>query len=81
MDDILPSYESACQRDPWIFIPPYLSATDLCSAALVCRKWHQIFTAHLWGNPASHFGEEDGAVYCKLVAVMLVQDSRIVSDL
>ncbi|KAL6705825.1 hypothetical protein ACN47E_006285 [Coniothyrium glycines] len=66
MDDLLPSYESAIDRDPWPLIARYLPSKDLCSAALICRKWHAIFTPHLWGNPASHFGVENDVVYVAL---------------
>ncbi|OAL56728.1 hypothetical protein IQ07DRAFT_674877 [Pyrenochaeta sp. DS3sAY3a] len=66
MDDLLPSYESAVQQDPWIFVARYLPSEDLCSAALVCRKWHETFTPHLWGSPASHFGVQNDTVYVAL---------------
>ncbi|EFQ90948.1 hypothetical protein PTT_12343 [Pyrenophora teres f. teres 0-1] len=66
MDDLLPSYESVIQRDPWILVAPYLNSNDLCSTALVCRKWHDIFTRHLWGSPASHFGVQNDTVYVAL---------------
>ncbi|KAF2132162.1 hypothetical protein P153DRAFT_394327 [Dothidotthia symphoricarpi CBS 119687] len=70
MDDALPSYESAIQRDPWVFIAPYLSAEALCAAALVCRKWHAIFTPQLWGNPSSHFRLQNDTVYIALTHFM-----------
>lgn len=66
MDDLLPSYESAIQRDPWILVAPCLSSDSIYSAALVCKRWHEIFTPHLWGSPASHFGVENDTVYGKL---------------
>ena len=66
MDDLLPSYESTLERDPWILIAPYLCSEDLCSAALVCRKWHKTFTPCLWGSPASHFGVQNDTVYVVL---------------
>ncbi|KAH7402638.1 hypothetical protein BKA66DRAFT_404463 [Pyrenochaeta sp. MPI-SDFR-AT-0127] len=66
MDDLLPSYESAIQQDPWTFVARYLSSEDLCSAALVCRKWHETFTPNLWGSPASHFGVQNDTVYVAL---------------
>ncbi|KAF1833798.1 hypothetical protein BDW02DRAFT_598741 [Decorospora gaudefroyi] len=66
MDDLLPSYESAIRRDPWILVAPYLPSQDLCSATLVCKKWHGIFTKSLWGNPASHFGVQNDTVYVAL---------------
>lgn len=55
MDDILPTYESATEKTPWKFVAPYLSSNDLCSAALVCRKWHDAFAPQLWGSPTSYF--------------------------
>jgi hypothetical protein len=63
MDDLLPSYESAIKQDPWELIARYLPSKDLCSSALVCQKWHAIFTPELWGNPASHFGVQNDTVY------------------
>jgi hypothetical protein len=65
MDDLLPSYESATQKDPWTLLAPYLSSDAICAAAMVCKKWHEIFTPHLWGSPASHFGVENDTVYGK----------------
>ncbi|KAJ4362181.1 hypothetical protein N0V95_001529 [Ascochyta clinopodiicola] len=66
MDDLLPSYESAIHQNPWTLIAPYLPSDDICSSALVCKKWHEIFTPHLWGSPASHFGVENDTVYVAL---------------
>ncbi|KAF1841763.1 uncharacterized protein K460DRAFT_379770 [Cucurbitaria berberidis CBS 394.84] len=66
MDDLLPSYESAIQRNPWALISRYLPSADLCSAALVCREWHKTFTPNLWGSPASHFGVQNDTVYVAL---------------
>ncbi|KAF2137951.1 uncharacterized protein K452DRAFT_235246 [Aplosporella prunicola CBS 121167] len=66
MNDVLPSYEAANTRDPWTIIARYIPSTDLCSAALVCRQWHDIFTPQLWGNPASHFGVQNDVVYVAL---------------
>jgi hypothetical protein len=63
MDDLLPSYETAINQDPWALVAPYLSSESLCSAALVCRRWHQIMTPQLWGDPASHFGVQNDTVY------------------
>jgi hypothetical protein len=63
MDDLLPSYESAIERDPWRYVARYLPSETLCSAALVCRKWHEIMTPQLWGKPASHFGSPNDMVY------------------
>ncbi|KAH6620069.1 hypothetical protein C7974DRAFT_225759 [Boeremia exigua] len=66
MDDLLPSYESAVQQNPFTLIAPYLSSDSICAAALVSKKWHKIFTPHLWGSPASHFGVENDTVYVAL---------------
>lgn len=63
MDDQLPSYESVTQQSPWELVAPFLCSDDLCAAALVCQKWHQIFARQLWGNPASHFGTQNDTVY------------------
>ncbi|KAH7052035.1 leucine rich repeat protein [Macrophomina phaseolina] len=67
MNEVLPSYEAANARDYWSIIAQYIPSSDLCSAALVCREWHRIFTRQLWGNPASHFGVENDVVYVALV--------------
>ncbi|KAF2476575.1 uncharacterized protein BDR25DRAFT_277817 [Lindgomyces ingoldianus] len=66
MDDLLPSYESAIEQNPWELVAKYLPSDDLCSAALVCQKWFEIFTPRLWGNPASHFGVQNDTVYVAL---------------
>ncbi|KAF2656697.1 hypothetical protein K491DRAFT_715104 [Lophiostoma macrostomum CBS 122681] len=66
MDDLLPSYESVIQQNPWELVAPYLSSSDLCSAALACQKWHGVFTPQLWGAPASHFGVQNDTVYVAL---------------
>ncbi|KAL8849808.1 MAG: hypothetical protein Q9221_005224 [Calogaya cf. arnoldii] len=67
MDDIPPSYEAATQRDYWTIIADYIySSDDLCAASRVCKRWHQIYTPLLWGNPASHFGTENDRVYVAL---------------
>jgi hypothetical protein len=63
MDDLLPSYESAIRQSPWELVAPYLPSKDLCSAALVCQNWHDVFTPQLWGAPASHFGVQNDTVY------------------
>ncbi|KAL9626114.1 MAG: hypothetical protein Q9204_007568, partial [Flavoplaca sp. TL-2023a] len=66
MDDIPPSYEAATQHDYWSIIAGYVqSSDDLCAASRVCRRWHEIYTPLLWGNPASHFGTEDDRVYAQ----------------
>lgn len=66
MDELLPSYESAIDQNPWVLIARYLSSESLCSAALVNRKWHTIMTPELWGKPASHFGVQNDTVYVAL---------------
>ncbi|KAL9041016.1 MAG: hypothetical protein Q9180_001551 [Flavoplaca navasiana] len=67
MDDIPPSYEAATQHDYWSIIAGYVqSSDDLCAASRVCKRWHQIYTPLLWGNPASHFGTEDDKLYLAL---------------
>jgi hypothetical protein len=67
MDNALPSYVQATTQDHWSIISPYVRSQDLCSATLVSKQWNSIFTPHLWGNPASHFGTENDAVYIALV--------------
>ncbi|KXL45006.1 hypothetical protein M433DRAFT_67932 [Acidomyces richmondensis BFW] len=66
MEAAPPSYQSAVAVDPWDLIARYVPSNDLCSATRVCSSWHSIFTPHLWGNPASHFGIEDDQVYIAL---------------
>lgn len=63
MENALPTYEMATSQDHWSIIAPYIQSPDLCSCALVCERWHEIFAPKLWGNPASHFGTEDDSVY------------------
>jgi len=71
MDDLLPSYESAINQNPWALVARYLPSESLCSAALVCRAWHEVMTPQLWGNPASHFGVQNDTVYGKAYAARL----------
>ncbi len=66
MEDVPPSYEFAIDREAWHIIAPWIPSSDLCSACLVSRKWHSIFIPFLWGDPASHFGAENDAVYVAL---------------
>ncbi|CAG8353656.1 unnamed protein product [Penicillium salamii] len=66
MDLIPPSYESATDRDAWSIIARYIPSSDLCAASLVCQRWHGLFMPFLWGDPASHFGQENDAVYVAL---------------
>ncbi|KAL1968907.1 hypothetical protein VTN77DRAFT_1268 [Rasamsonia byssochlamydoides] len=66
MEEIPPSYELATVRDAWAIIARYIPSADLCAASLVSRRWHEIFVPFLWGNPASHFGTDNDAVYVAL---------------
>lgn len=65
MDLVPPSYESATDRDAWTIIAHYIPSSDLCAASLVCHRWHSLFIPFLWGDPASHFGTDNDAVYGK----------------
>lgn len=64
--DVPPSYESAVSREAWTIIAPWIPSSDLCSACLVSQKWYSIFVPFLWGDPASHFGIANDAVYVAL---------------
>ncbi|KAJ5157356.1 uncharacterized protein N7482_008456 [Penicillium canariense] len=66
MDLIPPSYKSATDRDAWAIIAHYIPSSDLCATSLVCHRWHDLFIPFLWGDPASHFGTENDAVYVAL---------------
>ncbi|KAJ5724039.1 hypothetical protein N7488_002074 [Penicillium malachiteum] len=66
MDLIPPSYKSATDRDAWAIIAHYIPSSDLCAASLVSHRWHDLFMPFLWGDPASHFGTENDAVYVAL---------------
>ncbi|TKX21738.1 hypothetical protein C1H76_6234 [Elsinoe australis] len=66
MEAAPPSYETATLVNPWDLVAEWLPSNDLCSAALVSSSWHTIFTPHLWGNPAAHFGTENDRVYVAL---------------
>lgn len=66
MEAAPPSYEKATLTDHWDIVARYVPSNDLCSAALVCSRWHSVFAPHLWGNPASHFGIENDRVYVAL---------------
>ncbi|KAF7597485.1 hypothetical protein BBP40_003732 [Aspergillus hancockii] len=72
MDLVPPSYQSATTRDAWSFIAGYIPSSDLCAATLVCRKWHALFMPFLWGDPASHFGTDNDAVYGNAIEQSLV---------
>lgn len=50
-------------REVWVLVVPYVDDMDLYSACLVCRNWWQLFSTCLWGNPASHFGNDSDAIY------------------
>ncbi|GIZ48355.1 hypothetical protein CKM354_001141900 [Cercospora kikuchii] len=66
MEAAPPSYAHATLVDLWDIIARYIPSADLCAASLVCSRWHATFTPHIWGNPASHFGVENDAVYVAL---------------
>ncbi len=66
MENVPPSYESAVSRDYWKTVALYIPSSDLCAACRVSRNWHETFAPYLWGNPASHFGTENDAVYGKI---------------
>ncbi|KAJ5973763.1 hypothetical protein N7481_010973 [Penicillium waksmanii] len=66
MNPIPPSYESATDRDAWVIIAHYIPSSDLCAASLVSHRWHDLFVPFLWGDPASHFGTDNDAVYVAL---------------
>ena len=66
MEAAPPSYEKATLVDYWDIVARYIPSSDLCSAAIVCSRWHATFAPHLWGNPASHFGIENDRVYVAL---------------
>ncbi|KAI9697540.1 MAG: hypothetical protein M1820_007739 [Bogoriella megaspora] len=67
MEDVPPTYELSTTREYWTIIARYVQSSDLRAAALVSRRWHEIFVPYLWGNPASHFSVEDDSVYVALV--------------
>ncbi|KAF7185759.1 hypothetical protein HII31_12861 [Pseudocercospora fuligena] len=66
MEAAPPSYEKATLIDFWDIVARYMPSNDLCSASLVCSRWHTTFAPHIWGNPASHFGLENDRVYVAL---------------
>lgn len=59
MEAFPPSYTEATTstRNPWPLVAPYLTKYELLTTSLVCKSWHQIFGAQLWGNPSSHFDD------------------------
>lgn len=78
MESAPPSYEKATLADYLDLVANYIPSSDLCSAALVCSKWHATFSPHLWGNPASHFGIENDRVYVALTKFKLtLQTARL----
>ncbi|KPI34904.1 uncharacterized protein AB675_3838 [Cyphellophora attinorum] len=64
--DVPPSYHSSTTQSPLPLIAPYLSSSTLTSLCLVSRHFHTIFVPFLWGDPASHFGTANDAVYIAL---------------
>lgn len=64
--DVPPSYDSSISREAWSIVAPYIPSPDLCACCLVSHKWHGIFVPFLWGDPASHFGLANDAVYIAL---------------
>jgi hypothetical protein len=67
MEDAPPNYQLSNTRDHWSIIARYIHSEDLCSAALVSKRWHELVVPRLWGNPASHFGTEDDSVYGEII--------------
>jgi len=67
MESIPPSYEAATARNPWQIIAPHIASAELCALNRVSRGLHQVFAPCLWGNPASHFGTDNDAVYVALI--------------
>ena len=63
MENVPPSYETAISRDYWKTVALYIPSSDLCAACRVSKQWNETFAPFLWGNPASHFGTENDAVY------------------
>lgn len=80
MDLIPPSYQSATDRDAWAIIARYVPSSDLRSASLVCRRWHNLFMPFLWGDPASHFGTENDAVYGRFLCNAFLFDPQPRAD-
>lgn len=66
MEAAPPDYQTATLVDIWDVVARYIPSSDLCSAALVCSRWHATFIPHIWGNPAAHFGIENDRVYVAL---------------
>lgn len=61
MESAPPSYEQATVSNPWLYIAPFLSTSDLLSAVLVARTWHETFSPALWACPTDHLDiEYDG---------------------
>ena len=79
MENVPPSYESAVSRDYWKTVALYIPSSDLCAACRVSRQWHETFAPYLWGNPASHFGTQNDAVYGEKYSVCCSRHS--VADL
>ena len=64
--DVPPSYASSTTQSPLPLIAPYLPSSTLVSLCLVSRRFYSIFIPFLWGDPASHFGIANDAVYVAL---------------
>lgn len=64
--DVPPSYAYSTSLSPLTLVAPYLESSALCACSLVSRHWHTLFIPHLWGDPASHFGIANDAVYVAL---------------
>jgi hypothetical protein len=61
-----PPYQAASYRRLWTVVAPYIPLSDLYSACLVSRQFHQIFSPHLWGDPGSRFGWDNDTIYLSL---------------
>lgn len=60
MDDALPSYTDATRRDVFeIVIAGYLQVEELCSVAMVCKRWNGVVCRRLWGSPTMERGKSD----------------------
>lgn len=51
VDDALPTYEAATNRDPLTLIAPYVRRQDLFSGSLVNRQWRDAFMKEIWEHP------------------------------
>lgn len=64
--DVPPSYHSSTTQSPLPLVAPYLSSSTLVALCLVSHSFHTTFIPFLWGDPASHFGIANDAVYVAL---------------